>query len=116
MYERKYQDSSNSNYVSAKELNLSFDFQVHKFGWQSLWIEVKGPLRDLNELSETKYFEFFYEDLYYYLHKNKHLPKWEFSKIYLSGIDSLKLTRDKLESFKNSWLTVSNFDTYIEEK
>lgn len=107
-------DHTHSNFTSSKKLNLSFDFFVTKFGWRTVHVEIKGQLRKLE--NNEQIFQFFYEDLYYYLHKNQHLPKWDFDKIYLSGLDNLQLADETQKNIiKDGIAKVSNFIVEWEE-
>ncbi|UUD36191.1 hypothetical protein NPA08_04550 [Mycoplasmopsis citelli] len=97
---------------SSAELNLSFDFEITDFQNREFQITIHKLLRDLPY--DDKFFEWFMEDLIYFITQNKYQLRWDIEKIYFSGIKNLNLSAEDEQKFV-SLLTnsVTNFNIYV---
>ncbi|OYD26485.1 hypothetical protein EI74_0831 [Mycoplasma testudineum] len=111
IYELRNGDES--NFITGKQIGLAFEFKVNKFGWSNVYMEI---LDQYEEVDEKLMLTYFFQDLYMYLHKNKHQPKWDFNTIHLSGFNNLKLMKkDQIDLLKKELLTITNFDIVLGE-
>ncbi len=83
---------------SSQELDLSFDFEIKDKIERTLFINVKGLLRPIkwNENS----FEWFLEDLVYYMTQQKYQQRWDVTNIELLNCRELNITRNNFEKMK----------------
>ena len=93
---------------SAIKLNLSFDFELLKFEWRKPEVNIKGMLRDVKYSEE--YFDWFMEDLIYFLEENSIKKRWDIVEIILSGVSNLGLTDEELVLFRKQLTTVVSWD------
>ncbi|QJB71487.1 hypothetical protein [Mycoplasma sp. 1654_15] len=93
---------------NSKELNLSFDFTVKKHEYRILDIELNGTLRNLEY--SNRYFEWFIEDLLYFLDMNRYQKRWDYETINIFNVQSLKLKKEDLENFIGYFKSVTNFN------
>lgn len=93
---------------NSKELNLSFDFIVKKHEYRILDIELNGALRQLEY--SNRYFEWFIEDLLYFLDMNRYQKRWDYEAINIFNVQSLKLNEENLKNFLKYFLSVTNFN------
>ena len=93
---------------SAQKLNLSFDFELLNFEWRKPEVNIKGMLREVKYSSE--FFDWFMEDLIYFLDQNDIKKRWDIVEIKLFGIDNLGLNDSELISFRKELKTVVSWD------
>ncbi|WP_036463792.1 hypothetical protein [Mycoplasmopsis sturni] len=97
---------------TSKELDLSFDFEILNFENREFDIIIHKLLRNLEY--SPKFFEWFMEDLIYFLEQNGYQKRWDIGTIYLSGVENLKLSeanKKEFISFLENFVT--NFDIKI---
>ncbi|AKA50030.1 hypothetical protein [Mycoplasmopsis gallinacea] len=93
----------------AKELELSFDFQIKSFENRNFVIAVNGMLRDIQY--SPSFNEWFIEDLIYFLEKNRYQLRWDVQIVLLENLESLKLSKEHLQSLKDFLVSnITNFD------
>lgn len=98
--------------INSQELNLSFDFEILDFQNREFQITIHGLLREI-KYSE-RFFEWFMEDLIYFLEQNKYQKRWDIGTIYLSGLSNLNISKEDLKHLINLLTTnVTNFDIKI---
>lgn len=93
---------------TAQNLNLSFDFKLLNFEWRKPEVEIRGMIRHV-EYSE-EFFEWFMEDIIYFLDKNDIKKRWDIVEIQLSGLKNLGLNENELKSFRQQLKTVFSWN------
>ena len=93
---------------SSEKLNLSFDFQLLNFEWRKPEVKIKGMIREIKY--STEFFEWFMEDLIYFLDRNGIKTRWDIVEIILFGIDNLGLNEQELSSFRKELKTVISWN------
>ncbi|CAT05074.1 Uncharacterised protein [Mesomycoplasma conjunctivae] len=99
--------NDNLQKITSKELKLSFNFSVASYDYRILTIKLDGFA---NKISYSeKFFDWFVEDLIYFLDKNGYARRWDYQKIYIENIISLNLGKDE-DNFVSKFKSVTNFD------
>lgn len=93
---------------TSKELNLSFNFKIKHYEFRVLDFEVNGVLRDI-EYNES-YFDWFMEDLVFFLEKNGFMKRWDFELMRVHNIKSLNLSEADEKNFINNFKSVTSWD------
>ncbi len=97
----------------AKDLNLSFNFIIEDKIERTLYIKANGLLRPI-EWNETS-FEWFMEDLVFYMKERKYQQRWDVGKIQIKNCKSLEMNKKtfvKLQEFVKQvtqWQITLNF-------
>ena len=86
---------------TSKQLKISFDFHVLNHEKRILDIELKGYIVKIKW--NEKYFDWFMEELIFFLDKNKYQKRWDYGKIIIHNLESLKLTKEQLKEFKSNF-------------
>ncbi|MCR8613290.1 MAG: hypothetical protein NC236_02305 [Mycoplasma sp.] len=72
---------------TSKELKLSFDFKILNYEERILDININGLLREIKE--NENLFDWFMEDLIFFLDSNRFQRRWDYKLIKLHNIISL---------------------------
>lgn len=94
--------------VNAKEADLSFDMAIVSLENRILTMDIKGLLRDI-EYTEN-YFEWFIEDLIFFIEQNGIQKRWDFETISIKNISNLKLSSKDEKKFTDKFKTITNWD------
>ena len=94
--------------LSAVKLNLSFEFELLSFEWRKPRVNIKGMLREIKYSEE--YFDWFMEDIIYFLEKNDIKKRWDIAEIQISGLENLNLTKEELALFRKQLSTIMVWD------
>ena len=93
---------------TAKKLGLSFDFELLNFEWRIPEVKIKGIIRYIKYSPD--FFDWFMEDLIYFLDKNDIKKRWDILEIKLFGVDNLGLNEKELISFRKELKTIVSWD------
>lgn len=94
--------------ISAKKARLSFDMSIISLESRILTINVNGLLRDIKY--SDNYFEWFIEDLIFFIEQNGIQKRWDFETILIKNIASFELSSNDEIAFKGKFKTITNWD------
>lgn len=101
--------------INSEELNISFNFVIKNYQNRILDIETANILQKANENENfnQSFFDWFMEDLIFFLDKNRYQKRWDYGLIRLYGIKNLKLNDEQRKRFGYLLNSVTNFDLII---
>lgn len=94
--------------IDAKKADLSFDISIVSLENRVLSIDIKGLLRDIKY--GDQYFDWFIEDLIFFIEQNGIQKRWDFETIFIKNIRNLKLTSKDEKEFRDKFKTITNWE------
>lgn len=94
--------------IDAKKADLSFDISIVSLENRVLSIDIKGLLRDIKY--GDQYFDWFIEDLIFFIEQNGIQKRWDFEIIFIKNIRNLKLTSKDEKEFRDKFKTITNWE------
>lgn len=94
--------------IDAKKADLSFDISIVSLENRVLSIDIKGLLRDIKY--GDQYFDWFIEDLIFFIEQNGIQKRWDFETIFIKNISNLKLTSKDEKEFRDKFKTITNWE------
>ncbi|WKX02447.1 hypothetical protein [Candidatus Mycoplasma mahonii] len=101
---------------NVEDLNLSFQFEVVDFKRRILDIKVLSVKKDIMKNNINKIFEWFMEDLIFFIEKSGFQKRWDFGTILLGGINNLEFEEEKRENFTNMFKLITNWDMVVKNE